>query len=171
MSTEGTMQRDPLAMAIYAFAVTPLIRHLRSSDPTVSQVSYATGVGKCIALRKWWDTLSQLGPLFAYVPNASKTYLVVKDKYTAAARRAFSGTGIVISTDGQRHLGAALGHKDYTATYVTSKVQAWCDEVKHLAEIGDIFPHAAYAGFPMDFLVAGLTLYGLSLILKISCSP
>ena len=69
------------------------------------------------------------------------------DKYAAAARRAFSGTGIVISTDRQRHLGAAPGHKDYTATYVTLKVQAWCDEVKHLAEIADIFPHAACAGF------------------------
>ena len=129
-------------------AVTSLICHLHSSDPAVSQVWYADdaiGVGKCTALRKWWDTLSQLGPLFGYVPNASKTYLVVKDKYAATARRAFSG--IVISTDGQRHLGPALGHKDYTATYVTSKVQAWCDEVKHLAEIADIFPYAAYAGF------------------------
>ena len=104
-------------------------------------------VGKCIVLQKWWDTLSHLRPLFGYVPNASKTYLVVKDKYAAAARRAFSGTGIVISTDGQRHLGAALGHKDYTATYVTSKVQALCDEVERLAEIADIFPHAAYAAF------------------------
>ena len=116
MSMEGTTQGDPLAMAVYTLAVIPLIRHLRSSDPAVSQVWYAddaTGVGKCTALRKWWDTLSQLGPLFDYVPNASKTYLVVKDKYAAAAaRRAFSGTGIFISTDGQRHLGAALGHKD-----------------------------------------------------------
>ena len=85
--------------------------------------------------------------MFGYVPNASKAYLLVKDKYAAAVRRAFSGTGIVVSTDGQRHLGAALGHKDYTATYVTLKVQAWCDEVKRLAEIADIFPHAAYAAF------------------------
>ena len=53
----------------------------------------------------------------------------------------------VISTDEQRHLSVALGHKDYAATYVTSKVQAWCDEVKRLAEIADIFPHAAYAAF------------------------
>ena len=46
-----------------------------------------------------------LRSLFGYVPNASKTYLVVKDKYAAAAaaaRRTFSGTGIVIATDGQR---------------------------------------------------------------------
>ena len=65
-------------------------------------------------------TLSQLRPLFGYVPNPSKTYLVVKNKYAAAARRAFSGTSIVVYTDGQRHLGAALGHKDYTATYSMS---------------------------------------------------
>ena len=42
----------------------------------------------------------------------------------------------------------ALGDKDYTTTYVTSKVQACCDEVKRLAQIADIFPHhAAYAAF------------------------
>ena len=78
MSTEGTTQGDPLAMAMYALALTPLIHHLRSSDPAVSQVWYAddaTGVGKCAALRKWWDTLSQLGPLYGYIPNASKLIL------------------------------------------------------------------------------------------------
>ena len=84
--------------------------------------------------------------MFGYIPNVSKTYLVVKDKYVAAARHAFSGTG-VNSADGQRHLGAAIGHRDYTATYVNSKVQAWCNDVKRLAEVADIFPHAAYAAF------------------------
>ena len=85
--------------------------------------------------------------MFGYVPNASKTCLVVKDMYAAIVRCAFSGTGMVTSTDGQRHLGVALGHKDYTATYVTSKVQALCDKVKCLAEIADVFSHAAYAAF------------------------
>ena len=61
--------------------------------------------------------LSQLGPLFSYVPNASKTYPVVSDKFVTAARHTFSDTRIVISTDGHRHLGAALGHKDYTEIY------------------------------------------------------
>ena len=71
----------------------------------------------------------------------------MKDKYVATARHAFSGTGVVISADGQRHLCAAIGHRDYTTTYVTSKVQAWCNDVKRLAEVADIFPHAAYAAF------------------------
>ena len=68
------------------------ICHIHSSDPAVSQVWYAddaTGIGKCTVLRKWWDTLSQLGLLFGYILNASKTYLVVKVKYAAAGRGAF----------------------------------------------------------------------------------
>ena len=69
----------------------------------VSQVWYAadaTGVGRCSSLRKWWDTLSQLGPLFGYHPNGFKTYLVVKDRYIAAPKRAFAGTCFAVTTDG-----------------------------------------------------------------------
>ena len=52
-STEGTTQGDPLAMAMYALAVTPLIRSLRQSQPDVSQVWYAddaTAGGKLVSL-------------------------------------------------------------------------------------------------------------------------
>jgi len=107
----------------------------------------ATGVGTCSSLRKWWDTPSQIGLLFGYHPNGSKTYLVVKDKYAAAAKRAFAGTSIVVTTDGQRHLGAAIGSRDYTEAYVTSKVCLQCDDIKRLSEVADTFPHAAYAAF------------------------
>ena len=89
----------------------------------------ATGVGTCTSLRKWWDTLSQLGPLFGYNPNASKMYPTVKDKY-AAAKCSFAGTCITVTADGQRHLGATIDPRDYTTAYVTSKVQIWCDEIK-----------------------------------------
>ena len=77
-------------------------------------------------------TLSKLGPLFGYNPNALKTYLVVKNKYVAAARRSFAGTCITVTTDGQRHLGAAIGTREYTTIYVTSKIKGWCDEIKRL---------------------------------------
>ena len=150
VSTEGTTQGDPLAIAMYALAVLPLIHRLRSAHPAVSQVWYAddaTGFGTCSSLRKWWDTLSKLGPLFGYNPNAVKTYLVVKPKYVAAAGRSFAGTCITVTTDGQRHLGTAIGPREYTTTYVTSKIKGWCDEIKRLSEIADIYPHAAYAAF------------------------
>ena len=40
-STEGTTQGDPLAMAMYTLAVTPLIRDLCHRQPDISQVWYA----------------------------------------------------------------------------------------------------------------------------------
>ena len=52
-----------------------------------------------------------------------KIYLV-KNKYVA-----LPGMPSLIG----KKLDAALGHWNYTATYVTSNIQAWCDEVKHLA--------------------------------------
>ena len=54
-SSEGIIQGDPLAMAMYALAVTPLIRKLRSEEPTVKQVWFAddsSGGEKIVALRR-----------------------------------------------------------------------------------------------------------------------
>ena len=47
-STEGNTQGDPLAMAMYALAVVPLIHKLRNNSPDVKQVWFAddaTGAG------------------------------------------------------------------------------------------------------------------------------
>ena len=52
-STEGTTQGDPLAMAMYALAITPLIDQLRASCPEVHQAWYAndaTGASTCRGL-------------------------------------------------------------------------------------------------------------------------
>ena len=79
-STEGTTQGDPLAMAMYALAIKPLIDKLRAGCPDVHQAWYAddaTGASTCTGLRKWWDELTDHGPSFGYYPNDSKTYLVV----------------------------------------------------------------------------------------------
>ena len=49
-STEGTTQGDPVAMAMYALAIVPLIHKLRHSSPDVKQAWYAddaTGAGSC----------------------------------------------------------------------------------------------------------------------------
>ena len=63
-SSEGTTQGDPLAMAMYALAVKPLIDHLHSHCPTVKPVWYAddvTGAASCSDLRAWWDSLLEHG--------------------------------------------------------------------------------------------------------------
>ena len=78
-SSEGTTQGDPLAMAMYALAVRPLIDILQSNSPTVKQIWYAddaTGAATCSELRAWWDNLLEQGEGFGYHPNANKTHLV-----------------------------------------------------------------------------------------------
>ena len=55
-STEGTTQGDPLVMAMYAIAITPLINHLHQFQPDISQVWYAddaTAAGQLEPLLQW----------------------------------------------------------------------------------------------------------------------
>ncbi len=55
-SSEGTTQGDPLAMAMYALVVRPLIDLLQTNTPAVRQVWFAdnaTGVASCSQLRVW----------------------------------------------------------------------------------------------------------------------
>ena len=50
LSSEGTTQGDPLAMAIYAIGILPLIHQLWYADD-------ATVGGSLSALHEWWDDL------------------------------------------------------------------------------------------------------------------
>ena len=97
LSCEGTTQGDPLAMPMYALATIPLIRKLKESVNEVNQVWYAddaSGAGKNINLRTWWDQLNILGPKFGYYTNPSKTWLVTKESTLDHAAAAFADTGV-----------------------------------------------------------------------------
>ena len=98
-STEGTTQGDPLAMAMYALAIVPLIHKLRNNSPEVKQVWYAddaTGAGSCEGLRQWWDQIERLGPTFGYHPNAVKTYLIIKEEHDNKAKALFADTDVLL---------------------------------------------------------------------------
>jgi hypothetical protein len=82
-STKGTTQSDPLAMAMYALAISPLIKKLKKQARNASQLWFAddsSAAGRLRALQVWWRHLTILGPAeFGYFPNASKTTMVVKE--------------------------------------------------------------------------------------------
>ena len=106
LSQEGTTQGDPLAMAMYAVAITPLIHHL--AEENIKHMWFADDAsagGKLEYLRKWWDNLSQIGQY----PNASKTWLIVKEGKCDEAKEFFQGPGVAITSEGKRHLGSAIG--------------------------------------------------------------
>ena len=88
-----------------------------------------------------------LGPSYGYLANPSKTWLIVKPKHLPEATKVFHDSGINITTEGKRHLEAALGGKSFVDSYVEEKVAMWVKEVEDLAIIAKSHPQAAYAAF------------------------
>ena len=55
-------------------------------------------------------------------------------------------TGVNITTEGRRHLGAALGCSAFVESFVSAQVDEWVKEVIRLSNIATTQPHGAYAG-------------------------
>ena len=101
-------------MAIYAISLQPLITRLGISSD-LKQRCYAddaSGFGSLEAIKQWWEELTEAGPDLGYYPNAKKGWLITKPEKVEGARVIFEGTAIKISTQGQRHLGTAMGSRE-----------------------------------------------------------
>ena len=146
LSREGTTQGDPLAMAIYAISLQPLVQRL--NDQNAKQVWFADDAsagGKLDGLKQWWEKLRTEGPKFGYYPNPNKTWIVVKEGCYEKAVDSFSNTGIQISRSGREHLGSAIGDQDFTNELVGAKVRAWSEEISQLSIFAESQPQAAYS--------------------------
>ena len=86
-------------------------------------------------IENWWDELREAGPPLGYYPNSKKCWLIVKPEKEGRAKEMFAGTGINITTEGCKHLGAALGSRSYLEQYVGGKVEDWVGEVTRLQRI------------------------------------
>ena len=63
------------------------------------------------------------------------------------ARELFKDTDIKYTTEGQRHLGASIGSKEFRSEYARGLVEEWCNEMNKLTEFAKTEPHAAYSAF------------------------
>ena len=79
--------------------------------------------------------------------NATKTWLIVKEESYVQAQAVFRGSGVSITKEGKRHLGAAIGNDAFKEEYVREKVVTWVEELERLTRIAESQPHAAYAAF------------------------
>ena len=151
-SKEETTQGDPLAMGMYALGILPLIRKLDHLAKQVWFADDASTSGKLYQLREWWDKIVFLGPSFGYFANPQKTWLIVKSDHFLSAQECFCNTGVNITSEGRRHLGAALGKTTFAEKYMKEKVEKWVSEVKTLASVATTHPQEAYSA-----LTHGLT--------------
>ena len=149
MSAEGTTQGDPLAMGLYALSIQPLITSLQAAS-SVKQCWFAddaSGAGSIMEIRTWWDALSTLGPDFGYFPNDRKCWIIAKPAKEESVREAFKDTSINVTVQGQKHLGAAIGSREYLEEYFSEKVTNWINDIAKLAEFALSQPQACYAAY------------------------
>jgi len=62
-------------------------------------------------------------------------------------QKIFEGSGIQVTANGQRHLGAAIGSRKFAEEYVAEKVKLWSEEICALSDFAQIHPHSAYTAF------------------------
>ena len=74
-----------------------------------------------------------------------QSWLIVKEENKSDGANIFANTGVQITKEGRRNLGAALGTQSFTEEFVSKQVQKWTEKVKRLATIAESQPHAAYA--------------------------
>ena len=149
-SMEGTTQGDPVAMAMYALGLSVLQSEVSYEKTRVKQVAYAddlSGAGNILDLKAWWDRVNETGPEIGYIPNATKSVLIVKSEHYDHASEVFRDSGVIVTRNGQRHLGAVIGTEEFKQEYVKEKVREWVKEMKALSDIAKTEPHAAYSAY------------------------
>jgi len=157
-SSEGTTQGDPIAMLVYAIATIPLILHtIRSLEENSSKTKAAGyaddvfGGGTIRGLKSMWDCIEKWGPEYGYYQQAEKSWLIVKPQFAEEARSVFAGTGVKITTEGKKHLGAAIGSSEYRNEFIDKQIAQWIDELTTLSKIALFAPQEAYTCFTAGY--------------------
>ena len=128
-SNEVTTQGDPVAMAIYAIGITPLIMMkielVTTRCDDIKMVAFAdnfSAAGKLTSLLDWWTTLLEIGPKFGYYPEPKKSWLIAKLETQTLAEEVFETTKVKITNSGKRCLGSVLEILSFKREYVNELV-------------------------------------------------
>ena len=152
-SEEGSTQGCVAAMPMYSIGIRPLIDILNQrTDPIKCLQAWfaddSSSAGELREIRKWWDILNEFGPKFGYYPKPSKTILIIKNpKDLELATELFNGTGIEITTSGERHLGAVIGSQEFRDKFVNEKIKEWVADVEQLSTIAKEEPQLVYSAY------------------------
>ena len=62
---------------------------------------------------------------------------MVTEQHLENAIETFRGSEVKITTEGKKHLGAAIGSEDFKASYVKSLVDNWINQLKLLLKFAE----------------------------------
>ena len=72
------------------------------------------------------------------------------------AEEIFRGTGVKISSEGERHMSVVIGSKAFKEIYVKTKVEKWINDVEELAEIRKTNPRWFMLPLQKQLVIDGL---------------
>ena len=72
-------------------------------------------------------------------------FAIVQPEKERAAKEIFSERAINMTTEGRKHLGAAISSRDFLEEYIREKVEEWVAQVTRLAELATTQPQSSYA--------------------------
>eukprot|EP00794_Sanderia_malayensis_P005783 gene5783-6483_t len=107
-------------MGLYAIGIKPLLNLLKDEEYLDEDF---TGIEKIKKLRKWWDNIVKLRPSIGYFPKVTKRVLIVNNQHLQEAIGVFHHTGVQITAEVNRHLGAVVGSRAYKMKYVSNTMQ------------------------------------------------
>ena len=136
-------------MGLYALRIQPFITIFQRACK-IKQFCFAddaSGADPVTEIKVCWDTLNAIGPDFDYYPNDKKRWIIAKPNKETIMKGVFKEIAVNVTVQGQKHLGAAIGSREFVEDYVTDKVSNWISEIRILAEITVTHPQACYAAY------------------------
>ena len=158
-SQEGTPQGDPAAMPVYVLATVPLLESVSTND--TKQAAYVDDLisaGQLQPQLNWWENLLKVAPTVGYYPKPSKSWLIVKAEKVELAQQIFKDTKINITSDGQRHQGAAIGSVGFRDVFVKEKVKDWVCQLIMLSKVATFILRLLIVRSRLEFVI-NLTTY------------
>ena len=141
-------------MGAYALGLSVLQSKVSQNNTGTKYIAYAddlVGAGKLQEIKNIWVEICKHGPPLGYNPNATKSCLIVKEGVKDLAMDIFKDTGITITAESQKHLGAVIGSPEFKSTFVKNLVDKWVLELQELSKIAKTESHAAYSNFVFSF--------------------
>ena len=134
-------------MTAYGIGFLPLIRELQDSHYHFAQPWYADGAGAGGTFERilaHFQDLQAWGPPQGYLPEPTKSILVVSPRNVAKSEELFRGMGMKIVT-GSRYLGGLLVDREAEDTWMEYKVHRWEELMETLLGVTHKHPQSAYA--------------------------
>lgn len=123
LSREGTTQGDPLAMAIYTIATVP-----HQSPTATNYTGLVCRQHHCRMEAAAWTCVTGGTSLLNVVMNVATLQMLLRPGWwsnQSKQNKIFAESGVQITAEGRRHLGATLGTRSFAEAFVSNKVQEW----------------------------------------------